>query len=337
MFSRFAKRVSNNVIRGFANRIDVHNHIVPEFYFDDVEALGGDTNGWYTPKWSEKAALENMDTQGIQKAIVSVTTPGATIYSGEKARGYARKLNEYSATVSNGNPSRFGYLANLPSLEDPQGAIAEMEYAIAKLGASGVIVYTHYGPDSDPLYAGDEACADFWAAANRLKTVVLLHPLRTTEPMLKMPGGGILPPPLADFPHDTTRAAAQLVAGGTMTANPDVKVILSHAGGVLPYLNERIAYCVPSKLSPEEIQFEFKKFYYDLAQSCSREQLLALFSYADPSRILYGSDMPYCPEPFQHRNFRLLDAFMAKGHTEGPTAAMVNYENAEKLLSSSSA
>lgn len=50
-----------------------------------------------------------------------------------------------------------------------------------------------------------------------------------------------LPDSLVDFPADTTRAVAQLLYSNTFDRTPDVKYILSHAGGTVPYLAGRFA------------------------------------------------------------------------------------------------
>lgn len=50
-----------------------------------------------------------------------------------------------------------------------------------------------------------------------------------------------MPQPVVDYPQQTTRAAVDLVFTGTIGRNPNVKILLSHAGGTLPYLAPRVA------------------------------------------------------------------------------------------------
>lgn len=49
-----------------------------------------------------------------------------------------------------------------------------------------------------------------------------------------------VPQGIVDFPQQTTRTAVDLVFTGTLRAHPNVKPILSHSGGTLPYLSDRI-------------------------------------------------------------------------------------------------
>lgn len=130
-----------------------------------------------------------------------------------------------------------------------------------------------------------------------------MHP---TDSELK-PGfiGGFLPQPIVDFPQNTTRAATDIVLTGTVRACPDVDIILSHAGGTLPFLGARVLASL--KLPPiaakagvthEQGVEDMARFYYDIALSTSPAQLDGLLHFVeDKSRILFGSDFPYAPMP----------------------------------------
>lgn len=51
---------------------------------------------------------------------------------------------------------------------------------------------------------------------------------------------GKLPQPTIDYPVQTTRTAVDLVLTGTFSKRPNLKIILSHAGGALPFLADRV-------------------------------------------------------------------------------------------------
>src|SRR5260221_11173833 len=70
---------------------------------------------------------------------------------------------------------------------------------------------------------------------NRRGAVVYIHPAKPQMPLLR----GI-PGPITDYPFDSTRTAVDLVAAGHMTRFRSIKVILSHAGGFLPYAAARV-------------------------------------------------------------------------------------------------
>jgi hypothetical protein len=101
---------------------------------------------------------------------------------------------------------------------------------------------------------------------------------------------------MADFPFQTTQTAVQLVLNGVMDRYPDVRVILSHAGGFLPYASLRFAELArvfnPDAPSPDVILASLRRFYFDTALA-SGPALPTLIAFTGSSRILFGTDSPY--------------------------------------------
>lgn len=272
------------------NRIDVHQHIVPPFWAEALPAHGGDPSGWSCPAWSVDSAIAFMDSQGISTGVVSLTAPGVKGWSGQEKRDLARKVNEYTADVVAKHPTRFGNFATLP-LPDVDGSLAEIGYALDVLNADGVVLLSNY----DGVYLGDPAFEPVWAELDRRHAVAFIHP--TMPPIAHMTG---IPGPMLDYPFDTTRTAVQLVLNGVISRYPNVRIILSHAGGFLPYAALRVAEVAPLARddvpSPNGLLDLLRTFYFDTALS-SPSALPSLTAFAKPDRILFGSDFPYAPAP----------------------------------------
>ncbi|CAF1243752.1 unnamed protein product [Adineta steineri] len=293
-------------------RIDTHHHIIPEFYAKAVEETGGDPSGWSTPKWSIEEAKEHMSHLNIETAIVSITAPGTKIYENDKKKGriLARKLNEFSNDLVKNNSKQFGFFASLPPLTDVEGTLNEIEYVHTTMKPDGYTLFTSYGHDR---YLGHPLFRSIWTKLNELKSVVFIHPSEAPTPMVNR----YLPQPLIDYPQETTRTASDIVLTGTRAAFPNVKIILSHAGGTLPFLAQRIAMAgsIPSlqcSRQSHQILTDFRSFYYDTALSSSIPQLMALLEFADPCKILFGSDVPYAPLPAVIDTTKSLDSFFQK-------------------------
>ncbi len=74
------------------HRIDVHFHVIPQFYADAVYAAGsGPALGRY-PDWSLELALEVMDQFGIATALTSLAQPGVHLHDYGKSARAGRKL-----------------------------------------------------------------------------------------------------------------------------------------------------------------------------------------------------------------------------------------------------
>lgn len=254
----------------------------------------GDPSGWPTPRWSQHASEVIMNRMGIQTAILSITAPGACILSdGQAQAALARQLNEYAATLCHRNPSRFRFFASLPDIRDLSAAISEIQYAMDSLHADGVILFTRYGPAN--TYLGHPEIEPVWQELNKRKAVVFIHP---THPVDTNKVNPKMSQPMIDYPHETTRTAVDMITSQTLQKFPDVKVILSHAGGSLPYLISRVA--TPLKTAPEfaaqwktgtthrDVMRSFRSFYYDTALSSSTEVLNMLLRTVPHDHILFG-------------------------------------------------
>ena len=275
-------------------RIDTHHHIFPPEYIAAAKQAGIIEGGGVDfPAWSEEASLAFMDQAGIASAITSVSAPGVHFGDDQKARSLARVSNEFSAKLVSDHPTRFGGFASLP-LPDVDGALRELEYATDTLKLDGVVLMTSIGEK----YLGDPAFDALFAELDRRKTVVFVHPtVHPSSQRLKLD----LPGALVEFVFDTTRAVASLIYSGTMERYPDLRIILSHAGGTVPFVAGRLTLgkLVPrlDANAPQGAIAYLKRFYYDTALSANPYALNSLTTLVDSSHILFGSDFPFLPGP----------------------------------------
>ncbi|HEX2544278.1 MAG TPA: amidohydrolase family protein [Ramlibacter sp.] len=280
-------------------RIDTHHHIVPPAYRAWLQNRGVTAGGLPIPEWSLETALDLMDAARVRTSIMSVSTPGVHLGDDAEARDKAREVNEYAAGIVRQHPERFGFFATL-TLPDLEGAIAEAVYALDVLQADGVVLLTNV----NGVYFGDASLEPLMAELNRRQAVVFIHPSHL--PAEPVPG---IPPFAADFLLDTTRAAINYAKSGALERYPDLKIILSHAGGFLPYAAERVArVCSPDGQNPGGIA-RLKQFWFDTALSSSPYAMPSLLAFADPGKITFGSDWPYAPKPRSLHFAGMLDAF----------------------------
>jgi predicted TIM-barrel fold metal-dependent hydrolase len=201
-------------------------------------------------------------------------------------------MNGYAASMCMRYPSRFAFFATLPDPHDTEQTIAELTHAYEDLGACGVCLFTSY----DGQYLGDPAFSALWAELDQRAAVVFVHPgMDFADQLIKQPS--VLPRPLIDWTHETTRTATHLILSDTLRKYPNCKIILPHGGGTLPYVVGRLANLsatlgIAGK-SANVIMKEARSFYYDVAFASFNEPLALLRSFAAPGHLLYGSDFPY--------------------------------------------
>jgi predicted TIM-barrel fold metal-dependent hydrolase len=274
--------------------IDVHHHILPPEYVRTMVMHGVEQGFGDEPSrsWDAESAIEVMERQGIDMAITSISAP--SVYFGKPAirRKLARSCNEYSAEIVARYPGRFGAFAVLP-MPDVESSLMELEHALDVLKLQGVALLSN----ADGIYLGEPEFNELFEELNRRKAVVFLHPGVSTA--IKQSKTGVLPF-MVEVTFETTRAAAYLVFGGTCERCPDVKIILAHAGGTIPYLAGRMILSAQvfehKERIPKGCLTYLKRFYFDIALSAFPFSLRSLQELAEPTHILFGSDYPFAPE-----------------------------------------
>jgi predicted TIM-barrel fold metal-dependent hydrolase len=285
------------------HRIDVHHHIIPSEYVTELKKIGiTEAFGVAFPEWSPEKSLAFMKKEGIATAITSISTPGVYFKDDAFSRNLARSCNEYMAELKRKYSGKFGGFASMP-LPDVKGALDELKYALDDLKLDGVCLMTHY----KGKYLGNKEFEEVFKELNQRKSVVFIHP---TDPVGAYDPELGISNALIEAPFETTRAVTNLIYTGTTDRYADIRYILSHGGGTIPYLAWRIAlikygqenkktpilrslYDLIIKGGPESGLKILKNMHYDTALTSSPYALKALQEFAGPLRIVFGSDFPF--------------------------------------------
>jgi predicted TIM-barrel fold metal-dependent hydrolase len=309
-----------------AGMIDVHFHLIPQFYREAVyEAGTGPAIGRY-PDWTPGLALELMDKHGIALAMLSLGQPGVGFLPPDEAAPFARRCNDYSAELIAQHPKRFGCFGLVP-MHDSDAAIAEAGYCLETLRFEGISLFASYGEK----FLGDAAFDPLLRYLDSRNTVVHVHPsLHPSSRSLDLPWPGFM----IEYPFDTTRAAVNLLFCGALERFPNIRFILSHAGGALPYLAWRlsVAPMIDKRLKQrtrEEIFAGLKTFWYDNALASGAASMGALSRIAAAERIVFGSDWPFCNDRVVTEE---VADFTAPDFLDPRTVAMIARDNVLKLF-----
>lgn len=265
-----------------------------------------------TPEWTPALALEFMDQRGIAGAILSLSAPGVHFGDDGAAASLASTLNDEMANIATCH-GQLGAFATLP-LPDVDAACREAGRALDVLGLDGVGILTGY----EGRYLGEPEYDPLLEELDQRAAVVLVHP--AAHPSIAHIHLGV-PNFMLEYPFDTTRAAVNMIFADVLDRFPNIRFILSHGGGTLPYLAWRVATIAMRQLSQPPVRERFlrdrypnaltarhevvtadlvkqlmKRFWYDVALTADDPQLAALTGLADADRILFGSDWPYAYE-----------------------------------------
>jgi len=289
-------------------RFDLHTHYYPPAYFERIERSGGDFSfgtsptgqriiryrgarffGITAPMTDVGKRLEDMDRVGIDTEVLSLSTPNVYFVGGKAQADVARMVNDAYADLVAKHPGRFLGFASIP-MDDPNAALRELERAMGELRMQGVVLLSNIRGRAlaDPLYR------PFFEEADRRRLCVFVHPMipvaadAFTEYVLG---------PLVGFPFDTTLAIAKLCFVGVFKQLPNIRWLVAHAGGAVPYLMERLdsgwrdfAECRVNIDQPPSVYL--KRLYYDTV-TFSPHNLRLLRDVVGADHLVMGSDYPH--------------------------------------------
>ncbi|MDE3128729.1 MAG: amidohydrolase [Gemmatimonadota bacterium] len=287
--------------------IDFHNHFYPPAYLDALrtgqsavrvtdDADGnpcihypGDYNVAVRGHRDIAYRQDVLDAAGVTKQVLTLTTPGTHVEAAATAVRFARLVNDALARIVAERGAHFTALATLP-LNDPAASVAELRRAMTGLGLPGAMLFSNV----NGVALADERYWPLYEEADRLRAVLYIHP---TDPVGVEAMTDYWLMPLIGFTFDTTLAAAKLVFGGVAARYPNIRWVLTHMGGAIPYLAERLDRgweAFPDcRVNIDRPPSEYlKRFYYDTVNFDLDAMKLAL-AFAGPSHLLAGSDYPH--------------------------------------------
>jgi aminocarboxymuconate-semialdehyde decarboxylase len=278
-------------------KIDIHSHTYTIEYINEVERLsGGEADkvlfyaGIPIPIWdSAESRLSKMDELGIDLEILSTTLPPQSF--GDKADLHlAQMTNDFNANLCSKYPGRFKAFANVP-LSNPSNAIKELNRAINDLGLIGIATGTFISR----IQLTSAEYLPFLTEVNRMRLPIHLHPSLPAgiEVMRQYHLGALL-----GFLFETTMTATKMVFDGVFERFPDIDLILSHFGGTIPFIFQRIDDGfkgfpeVRENISKLPSEY-FRRFYYDIASSFTKTSFMLTYDFVGPEKLLFGTDDPY--------------------------------------------
>ncbi|MBH98949.1 MAG: hypothetical protein CMM56_10930 [Rhodospirillaceae bacterium] len=277
-----------------ATTVDIHGHCV----FPEVSELLDNTEfssiGFAPWQALGPNRIDSMNQRGIDFQALSINRYWWYGSDRELAADVVRLHDENLAAWVAQHPDRFVALTS-PSLQYPDLAAEQLEYAMNELGHRGASVAGHCNNESlsDPKYD------PFWAKAEELEAPVFMHP-NNAQNLIREDGlagrgelGNIIGNPL-----ETTVFLTRLMFDGTLDKFPGLKVIGAHGGGYLPsYLGRTEVACEvrnnanclseksPSEYLRSQILVDTMVF--------SDEALRHLVAEIGAEQLVYGTDIPF--------------------------------------------
>ncbi len=294
-----------------AGKIDGHRHVLSP----EVEALAGkldreksiniypsgmdnrseEINRKKGLEWNRKMSDFDENVADLKAAgmDLGILQPTQTMFfywaESSAAAELTRMVNEYTAQGVRRYPKHLLGLATVP-LQDVKLAVSELGYAVKDLGLKGVVSGSNvngHGFDEDRF-------EPYFETVEELGVPIFIHP---NNPAGAERVGYYYLANFLAYPLESTIAAAQLVFGGVLDRHPNLKICLSHAGGVLPFLLGRLEHGQSVRPEAQErckhpFHHYLKNFYVDTI-TFRADTLRFVLEIMPEGHVFMGTDYPY--------------------------------------------
>ncbi|MED2944404.1 amidohydrolase family protein [Bacillus swezeyi] len=248
--------------------------------------------------------IEDMDKNGIQTSILSLTQPGIEgVTDPQKAIELARQMNDHvSQYFIAKHPDRFQAFAALP-LQDPKAAAKELKRAVQDLGFVGALIngYSNIGDENRAQYLDEPQVWPFWEEVEKLGVPVYLHPRIPLPHQQRIYQGyeGLLGSAWG-FGVETATHALRLMLSGLFDRYPNLTIILGHLGEGLPFTLPRVEHRLRHQ-RPEThgnhqkpvTEYLRQNFYLTTSGVFRTQALIDTILEVGSDRILFSVDYPY--------------------------------------------
>ena len=261
-------------------KIDVFAHVLlPNFY---QKMLSIDPELPKKIPFINNEVLQNMEERkkywvdGVKQIISYVNVNPEDYVDSNKSYELCKEANEELLDTLKKHPDMFyGGVAMIP-MNNIDGAIDIMEQQVKpNKELFGIQLFTRALGKS----IADEEYEKIFETASKLGLIIWLHPVFDNS----KPDNNIV----FSWEYELSQAMMQIVEKGLFKKYPNLKIIVHHAGAMIPFFAGRIKYILG-----EEKEADFKKFYVDTALLGNTKALELAREYFGNDHIVFGTDAP---------------------------------------------
>jgi 4-oxalmesaconate hydratase len=261
-----------------------------------AELIGGRANPNTLPKIPEtsvrKAAEElvrSMDSVGTDIQFIS-PRPYLQMHSvkpGRVTELWSIHCNNLIAEFVKMFPDRFRGVAGLPQYMDEAldvRAIPELRRCVNELGFVGCLINPDptEGAGPTPPGLGDPFWHPLYDAMTELDVPGLIHSAGSCSARESY---------TLKFINEESIAIISLLGAKTFDQYPNLKIVVAHGGGAIPYQMGRFRSWTVRKGDKETFDEQLKKLYFDTC-NYSKEAIELLLKVAGTDNVLFGTEKP---------------------------------------------
>lgn len=266
-------------------KIDAFAHILTPNYYQAILKIAPQVSKQY-PFGKIKSLvdldyrLKHWDNPKV-KQVLSFANLNAEDYAEpDKSLYLCRKANSELNKVVIEHPQYFAAGVGMLSMNNVTGACQVLEAIAASSNLIGAQIFTRHLGKS----IASKEFEPIFAKAKRLDLPLWLHPVFDT----RKPDNNLV----FSWEYELSQAMLQLVQKQIFEKYPHLKIIVHHAGAMVPYFDGRIRHILSTQQAAD-----FKKFYVDTAVLDNPGAIRLAITYYGVDHVLFGTDAPFAVMP----------------------------------------
>ncbi|TDN57940.1 amidohydrolase family protein [Paraburkholderia sp. BL10I2N1] len=278
--------------------IDSHAHVVmpPQSFRYMAELVGGRANPSTTPNIPDEAVrkqaeelVRSMDSVGTDIQFIS-PRPYLQMHSVKPARVtelWTRHCNDLIKRFVDMFPDRFRGVAGLPQFMNDSPAercVAELKRCVNELGFVGTLLNPDptEGEGPAPAGLGDPFWYPLYDAMTELDVPALIHSAGSCNPRESY---------TLKFINEENIAVISLLESKVFEKYPNLKIIVAHGGGAIPYQMGRFRSWAARRNSPQTFDEQLRKLYFDTC-NYAKDSIELLLKVAGTDNVMFGTEKP---------------------------------------------
>lgn len=265
-------------------KIDVFAHVLPTELFNAIQEK--DPNVIEENPFLKIASLSDFsarrnDLPGVKQVVSNVGLNPEDYFDSTESVAVCYQANEELLNIVSNNSDIFEAAVGMLPMNNVSEAVKLLEeQATSNDKLLGFQLFTRANgqsiasPEYEPIFE----------KAAQLNIPLWLHPVFDE----RKPDNNIT----FSWEYELTQAMYQIVKANYFEKYPNLKIIVHHAGAMVPFFAERI------RRTMSETEFaDFKKFYVDTAILGNTKALELALEFYGKKHLLFGTDAPFAIAP----------------------------------------
>ncbi|GAA3637955.1 amidohydrolase family protein [Lactobacillus hamsteri] len=266
-------------------RIDAFAHILTPNYYQEMLKIAPEIPKQY-PFIKIKTLLDLDErikywpAEDVKQVISFANINAEDYVDGKQAAVLCREANRELSEIVKNNSKYFESGVGMLPMNNISAACDILEEIKKSKYLVGAQIFTrHLGKSiADPQFE------PIFKKASELGLPLWMHPVFDN----RKPDNNLV----FSWEYELSQAMLQLVQNDLFEKYPNIKIIIHHAGAMVPFFSGRINHILDEKHADD-----FKKFYVDTAILGNSAALCLAIKYYGVDHILFGTDAPFAVMP----------------------------------------